>query len=83
MRKPDFCICINKGTDQLCSYSVADQHFCFRYKDGTFTLLSKSEISSLSLYSVHICTAWFVWTWLKTLKIGFVMMRLKCNVFVT
>ena len=30
MRKPDFCICENKGADQLCSNCTADQHLCFR-----------------------------------------------------
>ena len=36
MRKPDFCLCKNKGADQLCSY----------YTESTVTLLLKSEISS-------------------------------------
>ena len=31
MRKPDFCICKNKGADQLCSNCTADQPLCFRY----------------------------------------------------
>ena len=33
MRKPDFCICEEKGADQLRSYScaVTDQRLCFRY----------------------------------------------------
>ena len=29
MGKPDFCICENKGTDQLCSNCAADQRLCF------------------------------------------------------
>ena len=29
VRKPDFCICENKGADQLRSYCEADQHLCF------------------------------------------------------
>ena len=36
-RKPDFCLCENKGTDQ---------RLCFRYTDSTLSLLIKSEISS-------------------------------------
>ena len=31
MRKPAFCICENKGADQLCSNCTADQCLCFRY----------------------------------------------------
>ena len=29
MRKPDFCICQNKGADLLCSNCTADLHLCF------------------------------------------------------
>ena len=46
MRKPDFCICKNKGADQLCGNHTADQHLYFRYIDSTIPLLPKSEISS-------------------------------------
>ena len=56
MRKPTFCICENKDTDQLRGYREADQRLCFRYIDSTIPLLSKSEISSLypssQLYSL-------------------------------
>ena len=44
-RKPTFCICENKGADQLCSNCKANQRLCFRYKDSTIPLLSKSEVS--------------------------------------
>ena len=47
MRKPTFCICENKGADQLGGYREADQRLCFRYKDSTNLLLSKSKIFSL------------------------------------
>ena len=47
MRKPEFCICENKGADQLCVNRTTDQRLCFRYMDSTIPLLSKSEISSL------------------------------------
>ena len=54
MRKPDFCLCANKGTDQLCSNCTADQiscavtaqlicafvfATCFCYMDSTIPLL--------------------------------------------
>ena len=46
MRKPDFCICKNKDTDQLRGNGEADQRFCFHYADSTIPLLPKDEISS-------------------------------------
>ena len=46
VRKPDFCLCENKGADQLRSNCEADQRLCFRYSDSTIPLLLKSEISS-------------------------------------
>ena len=50
MGKPDFCLCESKGADQLCSYSRADQHLCFRYMDNTIPLLIKTEASSHRLW---------------------------------
>ena len=47
MRKPDFCICENKGADQLRGNREADQRLCFPNIDSTIPLLSKSKISSL------------------------------------
>ena len=44
--KPDFCLCENKGADQLRGNREADQRLCFRYTDSTIPLLLKSEISS-------------------------------------
>ena len=56
--KTCFCICKNKGQDQLCGDHAADQHLYFRYIDSTIPLLPKSEISRPShllwLYSL-IC----------------------------
>ena len=46
MRKRDFCLCENKGADQLRGNREADQRLCFRYTDSTISLLLKSEISS-------------------------------------
>ena len=54
MRKHTFCICENKGADQLCSNCTADQRLCFPYKDSTIPLLSKSEISILQPTSVAV-----------------------------
>ena len=45
MRKPAFCICENKYTDQLRGNREADQRLCFRYIDSAIPLFSKSEIS--------------------------------------
>ena len=53
MRKT-FCICDNKGADQLRSNCEADQHLCFRYTDSTIPFLSKSKISSLYPSSVLV-----------------------------
>ena len=54
MRKPDFCICENKGADQLRSNRAADQHLCFSYIDSTIPLLPKSEIPSPYPFSVPL-----------------------------
>ena len=39
MRKSDFCLCENKGSDQLRSNCEADQRLCFRYSDSTVQFL--------------------------------------------
>ena len=46
MRKTDFCLCENKGADQLRGNREADQRLCFHYTDSIFPLLLISEISS-------------------------------------
>ena len=48
MRKPAFCICDNKGADQLHGIRTADQRLCFCYIESTIPLLPRSELSSLS-----------------------------------
>ena len=62
MRKQTFYICEHKDADQLHGDREADQRLCFRYKDTTIPLLSKSEISSLKPSSVAIqpglCRTW-------------------------
>ena len=39
VRKPHFCLCENKGADQLRSNSEAVQRSCFRYLECTIPLL--------------------------------------------
>ena len=55
VRKPDFCLCENKGADQLRGNREADQRLYFRYTDSIFPLLLISEISSFC-----DCTGQFV-----------------------
>ena len=52
MRKLDFCLCENKGADQLRSNCEADQRLCLRYTDSIDPLLLKSKI--LSFYSSSV-----------------------------
>ena len=75
-RKPDFCLCENKGADQLRSNCEADQRLCFRYTDSTLSLLIKSEISSFYAASgtVHVGLCQ---TWSETPKTGFLASRLN------
>ena len=54
MRKAAFCICENKDADQLRGNREADQRLCFRYTDSKIPLLPKSEISSISPFSVAV-----------------------------
>ena len=70
VRKPAFCICENKDTDQLHSKREADQHLCFRYIYSMIPLLSKSEISSLQPSSVVVQPG-LCRTWSETPKTGF------------
>ena len=75
MRKPDICLCENKGADQLRSNCEADQRLCFRYTDSTIPLLLKSEISSFYPSSVAAqddlcCTS------SETQKTGFLVSQL-------
>ena len=44
MTKPAFCICENKGADQLCGNPEANQCLCFLLIDSTIPLLSKFNI---------------------------------------
>ena len=46
LRKPDFCICKNKGADQMCSNCTADQCFCFCCMDSIVPFLLEYKILS-------------------------------------
>ena len=52
--KTGFCLCKNKGADQLRSNCEVDQRLCFHYTHSTIPLLSKSRISSLWPSSVLV-----------------------------
>ena len=47
VRKPAFCMCENKDTDQLCGNREADQGLCFSYIDSTIPLLPKYQVGVL------------------------------------
>ena len=59
MRKPTFCICENKGADQLHGNRAADQHLCFRYIDSTIPLLHTYFQAFRHLEFFCDCTAQF------------------------
>ena len=61
VRKPAFCICENKGADQLRGNREADQRLCFRIIDSTITLLPKYDISSLYPSYAVVQPGPFVW----------------------
>ena len=77
MRKRDYCLCENKGADQLRSNCEADQRLCFRYIDSTIPLLHIAKISSFQLSSMTV-QAGLCKTWSETPKTGFLVSRLKC-----
>ena len=59
MRKPAFCICVNKDGDKLRGNREADQGLCFRYTDSTIPLLVKIQnFKPLAIFSE--CTVQFV-----------------------
>ena len=72
--KTSFCICENKGADQLCGNPTTDQRLCFRYTDSPIPLLSKSEISNLKPSSVAVQPG-LCQTWSETPKTGFLTTR--------
>ena len=76
MRKPAFCICENKRTDQQCGNRAAIQRLCFFRKNVVqFLFFSKSEISRLQSCSVVVQPD-MVEPWSETSNTGFLMTRL-------
>ena len=67
MKKPEFCICENKGADQLYGNRTAYQCLCFRYIDSTIPLLPKSKILSLKTSSL-VAQPGLCHPWSKTMK---------------
>ena len=78
VRKLYYCLCKNKGADQLCSNCKADHAFVFATQiimDSTISLL-KSVILSFQPVSVTVQVC-LCQTWSETLKTGFLMLWLK------
>ena len=48
MRKPAFCICKNKGADQVPSNCIADQRLCARYMDSTIPYFLNPKLQASS-----------------------------------
>ena len=71
MRKQDFCLCENKGTDQLRCNCEADQHLCFRY-NLFFLLNPKFQASTVQVALSR--------TWLEIPTTGFLASPLICLV---
>ena len=57
VRKPDFCLCENKGADQLRSNSEADQRLCFPYTDRKIPrlLLKIQNLKLLAFFCDGTC----------------------------
>ena len=49
MRKPDFCLCENKGADQLRSNCEAVKRLCFHYSDSTVPLFLNTNFQASGL----------------------------------
>ena len=70
MGKPTICIGENKGADQLCGNSEADQRLCFRYSDSTIPVLLKIRNFKFLALSVLV-QAGLCRTWSKTTLLVF------------
>ena len=60
MTKLDFCLCENKGADQLRRNCEADLHLCFHYSDSTNSLLLLKIRNFKLLTFSGDCTGQFV-----------------------
>ena len=78
MRKRDFCLCENKGADQLRNNCETDQRLCFRYMDSTAPTLLIHKFSRFCLSSVTVQVSLCL-MWLETVKTGFFASRLICS----
>ena len=76
MRKPAFCMCENKGADQLRGSRTANQRLCFCCIDSAIPLLPKFEISIHQPSSVAVQPS-LCRTWSETWKTDFLTSRLK------
>ena len=75
MKKTPFCVCENKGADQLHGNCTADQRLCFGYIDSATPLPPKREnFKPLAIFCG--CTARFVSDLVETSKTGYLMTRL-------
>ena len=68
LRKPDFCLGENKGTDQLRSNWEADQCLCFCYTDSTMSLFMPPTLKKLEGHiafglSVCVCVRLLTFEW--------------------
>ena len=59
MRKLGYCLCENKGADQLRSNCEADQRLCFHYTDSTIPLYTYTK-NFKPLACFYDCTGRFV-----------------------
>ena len=75
MRKTDFCLCEDKGADQLHSSCEAGRCLCFRYTDSAIALLRTSETTNFCSSSVA-AQAGLCQTLSETPKTGFLVSRL-------
>ena len=78
MSKLTFCMCVNKGADQLRSNCAADQSLCFRCIDSTILFLHPKFQASyhfLWLFSL-VCVSLVCVRPGRKLLTGFLLMRL-------
>ena len=76
MRKRIFCLCENKGADQLHSSCEADQRLCIRYMNSAIPLPSKSKISEPASVTVPVDLCW---TWSETIVAFFMTLLILFN----